>query len=99
MNTLLIFFALPIATILLSVVLQKVLDSPVLVAMTAFSVYLVVTFVINNIEFILGALVYTFLSFITAYLTRFIINYQNNRRIAEEELVKNACYRSCFKNK
>ena len=93
MNTLLIFFALPIATILLSIVMQKVLDSPILVAITTFSIYLVVTFAIDNIELILGTLVYTFLSFITAYLTQFIIDYQNNRRIAEEELIKNTCYR------
>lgn len=32
MNILLIFFALPIATILLAIVLQKILKSPILVA-------------------------------------------------------------------
>lgn len=93
MNTLLIFFALPIATILLSIVLQKVLNSAILVAITTFSIYLIVTFAINNINLILGTLVYTFLAFISAYLTQFIINYQNNRKMVEEEIMKNTCYR------
>ena len=35
MNILLLFFALPVATILLAIVLQKILCSPILVAITA----------------------------------------------------------------
>ena len=44
MNNLLLFFALPVATILLSIVLQKILNCPILVAITAFAIYLIVTF-------------------------------------------------------
>ena len=44
MNTLLLFFALPIATIILAIVLQKILNSPLLVAATFFAIYLIVTF-------------------------------------------------------
>ena len=46
MNTLLLFFALPVATIILAIVLEKILDCPVLVAATFFAIYLVVTFAV-----------------------------------------------------
>ena len=44
MNTLLIFFAIPVAIIILSVVLQIQINSPVQVAAIFFAILLVVTF-------------------------------------------------------
>ena len=41
---LLLFFALPIATIILAVVFQKILKCPLLVAATFFAVYLILAF-------------------------------------------------------
>ena len=41
---LLIFFALPLATILLAIVLEKVLHCPILVGITFFAVYLIILF-------------------------------------------------------
>ena len=77
--SLLIFFALPLATILLAIVLQKVLHRPILVAITFFAIYLIVLFVLFAEEFIvdLGAgliaiIVYTILAFITAYIVKLI---------------------------
>lgn len=72
MNTLLLFFALPVATILLSVVLQKILNSPILVAITAFAIYLIVTFAVFDEAFLVFAIVYTILAYITAVLTNYI---------------------------
>ena len=76
---LLIFFALPIATILLAIVLERVLQSPILVAITFFSIYLIVLFtlfatgVVTDLATLLIALiVYTFLAYITAVILRFI---------------------------
>ena len=76
---LLIFFALPIATILLAIVLERVLRSPILVAITFFSIYLIVLFtlfatgVVTDLATLLIALiVYTFLAYITAVILRFI---------------------------
>ena len=51
MNVLLIFFALPIATIIISIALQKILKCPPLVASIIFAIFLIVTFIINNINF------------------------------------------------
>ena len=72
MNNLLLFFALPVATILLAIVLQKVLCSPILVAITFFAAYLIVTFAAFDETFLIFAIVYTIIAYITAAITRFI---------------------------
>ncbi len=72
MNTLLIFFALPVATIILAIVLQKVLRNPLLVAATFFAIYLIVTFAIFDANFLVYAILYTILAYVTAVLTRWI---------------------------
>ena len=51
MNILLIFFALPIAVIIISIALQKILKNPILVAAIIFAVFLIVTFIVNNLNF------------------------------------------------
>ena len=72
MNTLLIFFAIPVATIILAIVLQKVLNSPLLVAGTFFAIFLIITFAAFDVSFLVIAILYTLLAFITAILARFI---------------------------
>ena len=76
---LLIFFALPIATVLLAIVLERVLRSPILVAITFFAIYLIVLFalfaagvVTDLTTLMIGLLVYTFLAYITAVIVKFI---------------------------
>ncbi len=68
MNTLLIFFALPIATIIISIALQKILKCPPLVAGIIFAIFLIVTFIVNNLNFLIATIIYTIISFITAIL-------------------------------
>lgn len=84
MTNLLIFFALPIAVIIISIALQKIFRSPVLVAAIIFAIFLVVTFVIGNINFLIATIAYTILAFLTAYFTmwicRFLEEFNNNRR-------------------
>lgn len=72
MNTLLIFFAIPVATIILAIVLQKVLNSPLLVAATFFAIFLIITFAAFDESFLVFAILYTILALITAILVRFI---------------------------
>ena len=72
MNVLLIFFAFPIATIIISIALQKILKCPPLVAAIIFSIFLIVTFIINNINFLIATIIYTIISFITAVIVCFI---------------------------
>lgn len=69
MNILLIFFALPIAVIIISIALQRILKCPALVAAIIFAIFLIVTFIVNNLNFLIAAIVYAIISFITAFLT------------------------------
>ena len=76
---LLIFFALPLATILLSIVLEKILRSPVLVAITFFAIYLIILFIlfatgdITDLAIgLIAIIIYTILAFITASIVKLI---------------------------
>lgn len=76
---LLIFFALPLATILLAIVLEKVLHCPILVGITFFAVYLIILFtlfatgVITNLGAgLVAIIIYTILALITAYIVKLI---------------------------
>lgn len=72
MNTLLIFFALPIAIIIISIALQKIFKCPFLVAGIIFAIFLIVTFAIGNLNYLVATIAYTILAFITAVLTNII---------------------------
>lgn len=72
MYVLLLFFALPLATIIISIALQKILKSPALVAGIIFSIFLTVTFVIGNLNFLIATIIYTLISYITSVLVNLI---------------------------
>lgn len=78
MNTLLIFFALPLATIIIAVVLERVWKCYKLVTAFIFAIYLIVTFAAFEVEFLVAALIYTLLAFIASYLSMLARN-SNNR--------------------
>ena len=93
MNTILLFFALPISTIILSIVLQKLLKCPILVAGTFFAIYLIVTYAVDA-NLLIFAIAYTIIAFITATLTKVICNLIekisncfNNGRLGETKKV------------
>ena len=70
MNSLLIFFAIPVATIIFSIVLQKLLNNPLLVSATFFAIFLLVTFSVFDASFLVCTILYTLLSLLTALLLR-----------------------------
>ena len=72
MNLLLIFFALPLATIIFSIALQKILDNPILVSAIIFAIFLIVTFVVWDLNLLIATIVYTIISFITAIIVKYI---------------------------
>lgn len=80
MNTLLLFFALPIAVIIISVALQKVLRNPLLVAGIIFAILLIATFVINDLNLLIATIIYTIISYITALITSLICRFLRNNR-------------------
>ena len=69
---LLLFFALPVATIILAIVWQKIIKCPILVAATAFAIFLIVSFVFFDSDFLIFVIIYTILAFIAAWITKFI---------------------------
>lgn len=99
MNTLLIFFALPIAIIIISIALQKIFKCPFLVAGIIFAIFLTVTFVIGNLNILIATIAYTILAFITAVITNIIcrILRELDRREAERNS-SNCCNRGRNRN-
>ena len=96
MNILLIFFALPIAVIIISIALQKILKCPALVAAIIFAIFLIVTFIISDLIFLVATIIYTIISFITAYIVFFICRFLR-RRNCEDRDEHECCYR-CREN-
>lgn len=71
MNNLLIFFAIPVATIILSIIFETLIRNPLKVGGIAFSIFLIVAFALGgSAELIVAALIYTILSFLFAFLTK-----------------------------
>ena len=93
MNILLIFFAIPIAVIIVSAILQKLLNSPVAVAALIFAIFVVVTFAAFDATFLIATLAYTILAFITALFVKFICRINNNDNDDDEN---NGC--GCLNN-
>lgn len=85
MNTLLIFFALPIAIIIVSAILQKVLKCPIAVAALIFAIFLVVTFTAFDATFLIATLAYTILAFITALIVKLLCNEDDDEDDNESE--------------
>lgn len=78
MNILLIFFALPIAAIIISAILQKLLKNPIAVAALIFAIFLIVTFAAFDETFLIATLAYTLLALITALIVKFICESKKN---------------------
>lgn len=78
MNLFLIF-AFVLATILLSIVLERILNSPTLIALTFFAIYLVILAIlfaagiVTNLAIgLIAVIILTIIAFITAVIVRFI---------------------------
>lgn len=81
MNIILLFFALPIATIILAVVLEKILRCSILTAATFFAIFLIVAFAVFSSEFLIFVIVYTILSFLAAVIAEiFFRRCDNNEK-------------------
>ena len=80
MNTLLIFFAFPIAVIIISAILEKILKNPVAVAAFIFAIFLVVTFAAFDETFLIATLAYTIIAFITALIVHLLKRRGENER-------------------
>ena len=70
--TVLFFIVLPLATILIAIVLQRLLKSPILVAILVFAIFLILAFTVFTVEFLINAIIYTIIAFITAVIVKVI---------------------------
>ena len=86
MNTLLLFFAFPIATIILAIVLEKILRCPILTAATFFAIFLIVAFASFYASFLIFVIIYTIIALITAIIAEIFF-----RRSIEEDNNKCSC--------
>ena len=82
----LFFIIFPIAVILISMVLQKILRTPMLVAIFIFAVFLILAYTVFTPDFVLNALVYAILAFITAYIFKFVCCLKNKIHCQSEEM-------------
>lgn len=72
---LLIFFAIPVATIILSAIFETFIHCPIKVAGIAFAIFLIVAFALGGTaELIIAAIVYTIIALITAFIVMLIQN-------------------------
>lgn len=78
MNVLLVFFAIPIAVIVISIALQKVLKCPILVAAIIFSILLIIALILSNTELLVLVIIYTILSYLVAVITQWIMRIKCN---------------------
>lgn len=76
MTSLLIFFVLPLATIIFAIVLEKIICNPVLVSLLVFAIYLIIAFLVSSTGtlaiLIILAIIYAIIAFITAWITRLV---------------------------
>ena len=80
MNVLLIFFAIPLATIILSAIFETFIYCPIKVAGIFFSIFIVVAFALGGTaELIVTVIIYSILSLITALIVRVVVNRQCNQ--------------------
>ena len=96
MNNILVFFAIPVAIIILSIVLEKQLRSPWQVAAIFFAIFLVVTFAAFDASFLIFAIAYTILAYVTAILTRLICNLIEENLSDNDRNDNNCC---CHRNR
>lgn len=87
-NTLLLYFALPIAIIILSIIFETLINCPIKIAGIVFSILLIFTFAVADETFLIFTILYTILSFIVAWITKQWTNNQNDSTLID---TSNSC--------
>ena len=80
MNILLFFFLIPIAIIIIFIALERLLDCPILVAAITFAVLLVVATILGSTAFLIAVIIYTIISFLAAWISKYICRWLRNIR-------------------
>lgn len=72
MNIILLFVAIPLLVITVSIILEKLLNNPLLIVALVFAVFLVVTFTIGDTTLLIAAFAYALLALISTVSVRVI---------------------------
>ena len=78
-TNLLIFFAIPLAVVVISIALQKLLDNPFLVAGIIFSILLIIVLAFFDAIYLIAVVAYSILSFVTAVLASMLCRFFRNQ--------------------
>lgn len=70
MNNLLLFFAIPVAVIILSAIFETFICCPLKIAGITFAIFLIVAFSAFDETFLIFVIVYTLLAYFTAWLVK-----------------------------
>lgn len=90
MNTvLLIFFAFPVATIILSAIFETFVNCPLKIAGIVFAIFLIITYAFFGSEFLVAAIIYTILAYITAWIVKRFEERSNSLQTIEELITNN----------
>lgn len=88
MDILLIFFILPLATIIIATIMERLLNNPIAVAAFVFALAIVIVFIAFEPADLIYALVYTILAYVVAVITcliRRFCNRNNNDNNDEDD--------------
>lgn len=88
-NILLLFFALPIAVVILSIIFETLINCPIKIAGITFSILLIVTFAVLDETFLIFTILYTIISYTVAWITKQWINNSNKEENCIERLIEN----------
>ena len=65
-NILLLYFALPVAIAILSIIFETLINCPIKIAGITFSILLIFTFAVADETFLIFTILYTILSYVVA---------------------------------
>lgn len=85
-NFLLLFFAIPVAIIILSIIFETLINCPIKIAGITFSILLIVTFAVADQNYLIFTIIYTILSYVVAWITK---QWMNNND--EDNTCNNIC--------
>lgn len=97
MNLILFLFIFPIAVIIFSIALQKILKNPFLVSAIILAVFLIITFTVYGVGFLIAAFIYAIIALITAYIVSVFCRI-SNRTIEINFIDDNGNERCCGNN-
>ncbi|MBR3132542.1 MAG: DUF2651 family protein [Clostridia bacterium] len=70
MDNLLLFFAIPVAVIILSAIFETIICCPIKIAGITFAIFLIVAFAAFDETFLIFVIVYTLLAYLAAWLVK-----------------------------